>query len=107
MNDLGAMGTHPVPRPGGSPDVHPSPGVKHSRPRQRYLRGCQRTRLVARDRPQLLPGPPEPAQSHSYREIADVLETPMGTVMSRLARRRALLQKALTEDGSMETPHGL
>lgn len=43
----------------------------------------------------------------SYREIADVLETPIGTVMSRLARGRALLQKALTEDGSMETPHGL
>jgi len=43
----------------------------------------------------------------SYREIADVLETPIGTVMSRLARGRALLQKALTDDGAMEAPHGL
>jgi RNA polymerase sigma-70 factor (ECF subfamily) len=43
----------------------------------------------------------------SYREIADVLKTPIGTVMSRLARGRALLQKALTEGGTMEDPHGL
>lgn len=46
----------------------------------------------------------------SYREIADVLQTPIGTVMSRLARGRALLQKALAAHGvraEMETPHGL
>jgi RNA polymerase sigma-70 factor, ECF subfamily len=34
----------------------------------------------------------------SYREIADVLQTPIGTVMSRLARGRALLQKALGDE---------
>ena len=39
----------------------------------------------------------------SYREIADVLAIPIGTVMSRLARARAGLQKALAE----ETDHGL
>ena len=43
----------------------------------------------------------------SYREIADVLETPIGTVMSRLARGRALLHKALTGDGTTEATHGL
>jgi RNA polymerase sigma-70 factor (ECF subfamily) len=33
----------------------------------------------------------------SYREIADVLQVPIGTVMSRLARGRAQLQRALLE----------
>jgi RNA polymerase sigma-70 factor (ECF subfamily) len=43
----------------------------------------------------------------SYREIADVLHAPIGTVMSRLARGRALLHKALAEYAATEAPHGL
>jgi RNA polymerase sigma-70 factor, ECF subfamily len=43
----------------------------------------------------------------SYREIADVLGVPIGTVMSRLSRARALLQRALESDPKREASDGL
>jgi RNA polymerase sigma-70 factor (ECF subfamily) len=43
----------------------------------------------------------------SYREIADVLGVPIGTVMSRLSRGRALLQRALESGVAREIADGL
>jgi RNA polymerase sigma-70 factor (ECF subfamily) len=42
-----------------------------------------------------------------YREIAAVIGTPVGTVMSRLARARALLQRTWTETARKECGNGL
>lgn len=38
-------------------------------------------------------------QDFSYREVADILDIPLGTVMSRLYRGRRLLEEALLEYG--------
>jgi RNA polymerase sigma factor (sigma-70 family) len=40
----------------------------------------------------------------SYKQIADVADIPMGTVMSRLARARKRLQQILASHGNKETP---
>ena len=37
----------------------------------------------------------------SYKEIAEVAEVPVGTVMSRLARARRQLQRALNQKGNL------
>jgi RNA polymerase sigma-70 factor (ECF subfamily) len=39
-------------------------------------------------------------EEFTYRQIADVLSLPIGTVMSRIARGRKLLRKILAEDHS-------
>jgi len=43
----------------------------------------------------------------SYREIADVLGIPMGTVMSRLARARGLLKEAWSRRSDRDGRHGV
>ena len=42
----------------------------------------------------------------SYKEIADIAELPVGTVMSRLSRARKRLQQLLTGDESKEVGNG-
>jgi RNA polymerase sigma factor (sigma-70 family) len=39
----------------------------------------------------------------SYKQIADVVDIPIGTVMSRLARARKRLQDSLANRGNKET----
>ena len=41
-------------------------------------------------------------EGFSYKEIADVADVPLGTVMSRLARARAALRDAMTEETNRE-----
>ncbi|MFL5620747.1 MAG: RNA polymerase sigma factor [Gemmatimonadaceae bacterium] len=65
-------------------------------------------KLLREDLERAIDGLPEPfrvtvvlgdVQGLSYQEISDALQIPIGTVRSRLARGRAILQKALWQQG--------
>ena len=46
-------------------------------------------------------------EEHSYREIAELLNIEMGTVMSRLSRARLALRKLWLDASATEAMHGV
>ena len=95
----------------GEAEVHPEGAIERETPESVLMKMSDRAAVEA-----AMEGLPAPllevillcdVEEMKYREIATVLEIPMGTVMSRVARARAALRAALGSEGGGSLARGV
>jgi RNA polymerase sigma-70 factor (ECF subfamily) len=83
-----------------SPSLSPEARLLQTADRQRLRQALEQLPLEYREVIVL-----RELEEMSYKEIAEIADVPLGTVMSRLARARKRLQQCLMTGESMEYPH--